>query len=425
MKESKIKLSDINFLDPDLQENPYEAYEVLREEAPIYLSPDTGFFVVSKYNDLKRVLTDFEFFSRDLSGYWDKDIKEENKKNGYWKNGEKVKKVFIEKGWRQIATFDSEPPHHTKFRKASNPSFTASKIRKMEPYIEDLINELIDQFINDGEVEFISQFCVPLPMNIIQDRLGFPKKDLSKLKAWSFDTSEGLSQRLTEDEEIACAERLVKFQHYMNNTFEEKRKNPKEDIISDLVNFKFEDGSQLITEELLSMVSALNIGGNETTTNSIAGGMLILMQQKEKLNDLITGKAKLKNFVEEIIRLETPVQSLFRRVRKDVTMGDVTIPEGSIIDMRFGSANRDEEIFSCPMHMDLERKNPGKHLAYGISHHHGIGAPLARQEMRMAFDILLRRLKNINLADNKNDFLHHPHFALRGLKELHLTFEKR
>ena len=155
MKEKKIKLSDINFLDPDLQENPYDAYEVLREEAPIYLSPDTGFFVVSKYNDLKRVLTDYEFFSRDLSGYWDKDIKEENKKNGYWKNGEKVKKVFIEKGWRQIATFDSEPPHHTKFRKASNPSFTASKIRKMEPYIEDLINELIDGFVDDGEVEFI------------------------------------------------------------------------------------------------------------------------------------------------------------------------------------------------------------------------------------------------------------------------------
>ena len=211
----------------------------------------------------------------------------------------------------------------------------------------------------------------------------------------------------------------------MNKIFEEKRKNPKEDIISDLVNFKFEDGSQLITEELLSMVSALNIGGNETTTNSIAGGMLILMQQKEKLNDLITGKAKLKNFVEEIIRLETPVQSLFRRVRKDVTIGDVTIPEGSIMDMRFGSANRDEDMFSCPMHMDLERKNPGKHLAYGTSHHHCIGAPLARQEMRMAFDILLKRLKNINLAENKNDFLHHPHFALRGLKELNLTFEKR
>ena len=98
MKKGSIKLSDINFLDPGLQENPYEAYEVLRKEAPVYLSPDTGFFVVSKYNDLKRVLTDFEFFSRDLSGYWDKEIKEENKKNGYWKNGEKVKKFL----WKRV-----------------------------------------------------------------------------------------------------------------------------------------------------------------------------------------------------------------------------------------------------------------------------------------------------------------------------------
>tara|TARA_X000001036_G_scaffold416563_1_gene433732 strand:+ start:76 stop:1356 length:1281 start_codon:yes stop_codon:yes gene_type:complete len=424
MSKENIKLSDINLLDPSLQENPYEAYSVLRSKAPVFLSPETGFYVVSKYNDLKRVLTDYEYFSRDLSAYWEEGIKEENKKNGYWRYGDKVKKVFIEKGWRQIPCFDAEPPYHTKFRKAANPSFTAGKIKKMEPYIESLINELIDTFIDDGQVEFVSQFCIPLPMNIIQDRLGFPKKDLSLLKSWSFDTGEALSQRLTEEEELACAERLVKFQHYMNKTFEEKKKNPKEDIISDLVTHICEDGESLKTEELISMVSALNIGGNETTTNSIAGGMLMLMQQKDKLEDLLTGKARFKNFVEEIIRLETPVQSLFRRVRKEVNLEGVSIPEGSIIDMRFGSANRDSDQFKCPAQMDLKRKNPGKHLAYGVAHHHCIGAPLARQEMRMAFELLLSRLKNIKLTPNKNDFLHHPHFALRGLKELHLTFEK-
>ena len=424
MSKENIKLSDINLLDPSLQENPYEAYSVLRSKAPVFLSPETGFYVVSKYNDLKRVLTDYEYFSRDLSAYWEEGIKEENKKNGYWRYGDKVKKIFIEKGWRQIPCFDAEPPYHTKFRKAANPSFTAGRIKKMEPYIESLINELIDTFIDDGKVEFVSQFCIPLPMNIIQDRLGFPKKDLSLLKSWSFDTGEALSQRLTEEEELACAERLVKFQHYMNKAFKEKKKNPKEDIISDLVTHICEDGTSLKTEELISMVSALNIGGNETTTNSIAGGMLMLMQQKDKLEDLLTGKARFKNFVEEIIRLETPVQSLFRRVRKEVNIEGVSIPEGSIIDMRFGSANRDSDQFECPAQMDLKRKNPGKHLAYGVAHHHCIGAPLARQEMRMAFELLLSRLKNIKLTPNKNDFLHHPHFALRGLKELHLTFEK-
>tara|TARA_B100000029_G_scaffold422834_1_gene429737 strand:- start:16 stop:1287 length:1272 start_codon:yes stop_codon:yes gene_type:complete len=422
MKEVSKDPESYNLLDPKVIESPYDAYAAYRENAPVYLSPDTGFYVVTKYDDLKRVLTDYEFFSRDIAAYWEKNVKK--KKKGYWKHGNSVGKVFREKGWSQVPCFGAEPPHHTRFRKAANPSFTASRVKNMEPYIINLINDLIDTFINDGEVEFITQFCIPLPMNVIQDRLGFPKEDLPRLKAWSQDTSSGLSQMLSEEEEIACAERLVKFQHYMVKTFEEKKKNPKDDIISDLVHYIDEDGNHLKTEELISIVSDLNIGGNETTTDSLGSGMLMLMQQRNKLDDLLSGKAKYKNFIEEIIRLETPVQSLFRRVRKDVEISGVIVPEGSIIDMRFGAANRDEDQFSCPMEMDLERKNPGKHLAYGTAHHHCIGAPLARQEMRLAFEILLTRLKNIQLAKDKNDFLHRSHYALRGLNKLHLTFEK-
>ena len=422
MDKNKKLPENYNLLDPRVIESPYEAYSVYREKAPVFLSPDTGFFVVTKYEDLKRVLSDYEFFSRDIVAYWENNV--EKKKEGYWKFGRSVGKVFSEKGWKQIPCFGSEPPNHTRFRKAANPSFTAGRIKKMEPYIKNLVNKLIDTFIDDGEVEFISQFCVPLPMNVIQDRLGFPKEDLPKLKGWSQDTSAGLSQMLNEEEEIACAERLVGFQHYMNKTFEEKKLHPKEDIISDLVSYIDEDGNKLKTEELLSMVSDLNIGGNETTTDSMASGMLMLMQQRDKLDDLLSGKAKFKNFVEEIIRLETPVQSLFRRVRKDVELRGVLIPEGSIIDMRFGAANRDDDQFECPAHMDLKRKNPGKHLAYGTAHHHCIGAPLARQEMRLAFEILLERLKNIQLDPNRNDFLHREHFALRGLNKLYLTFER-
>ena len=193
-----------------------------------------------------------------------------------------------------------------------------------------------------------------------------------------------------------------------------------------VINQKYidENGDSLKTEELISIVSDLNIGGNETTTDSLGSGMLMLLQKPDKMKALISGEVKYKNFIEEIIRLETPVQSLFRRVRKEVTLSGVTIPEGSMIDMRFGSANRDEEQFECPMDMVLDRKNPGKHLAYGTAHHHCIGAPLARQEMRLAFEILLKRLKNIQLDKKKNDLLHRSHFALRGLNKLYLTFER-
>ncbi|SVA15556.1 uncharacterized protein METZ01_LOCUS68410, partial [marine metagenome] len=161
---------NFNLLDPKVIEDPYEAYSVYREKAPVFLSPDTGFYVVTKYEDLKRVLSDYDFFSRDIAAYWEKNV--EKKKEGYWKYGRSVGKVFSEKGWKQVPCFGSEPPNHTRFRKAANPSFTAGRIKKMEPYIKNLVNELIDTFIDDGKVEFISQFCVPLPMNVIQDRLG-------------------------------------------------------------------------------------------------------------------------------------------------------------------------------------------------------------------------------------------------------------
>ncbi|MDX1580303.1 MAG: cytochrome P450 [Alphaproteobacteria bacterium] len=423
MNEEAIKKpEDINLLDPEVQECPYRAYEVLREQAPVYQDPNTGFYVVTRYDDLREVLRNYDLYTRDISGTFDKTV--ETERAGYWQNADAVREVFREGGWPSIDSFGREPPTHATLRKYIDPSFTAGRIRKMEPAIREIINELIDSFIDDGEVEFIGQFCVPLPMHVIADRLGLPKEDLPKLKAWSQDQVDAMSQRLSMEEEVACAKRLVEFQHYLAEKFEEKRQNPGEDIISDLVNGRDEDGEGLDMVDLLGTTFALNIGGNETTTNSIAGGMLMLMEQPEVMAELREDPSLLKNFIEEIIRLETPVQSLFRIARKDSELGGVTIPKNAIIDMRFGAANRDPEEFENPDRLDLHRRNPGKHLAYGTAHHHCIGAPLARQEMKLAFEIILERMSNIQLVPGKNDFLHHPHFALRGLKHLWLSFDK-
>jgi cytochrome P450 len=420
--EDAKRPEDVNLLDKDVQECPYQAYAVLREQAPVYKDPRTGFYVVTKYDDLKEVLRNYDLYTRDISGTYDKTV--ESKRAGYWRNPEAVRAVFREKGWPQVDSFGREPPTHGELRRYIDPSFTAGRIKKSEHKIVELIEELIDAFIDDGEVEFVNQFCVPLPMHVIADRLGLPKEDLPKLKAWSQDQFIAMSQGLSEEEEIACATRLTEFQHYLVEKFEEKRRNPQEDIISDLVTARNDQGEPLSTIELLGTTFALNIGGNETTTNSIAAGMLMLMQQPDKMAELRADRSLLKNFIEEIIRLETPVQSLFRIARKDSVLRGVFIPKNAIIDMRFGAANRDPDEFENPDEMDLHRKSPGKHMAYGTAHHHCIGAPLARQEMLLAFGILLDRLGDIRLTPGRNDFTHHPHFALRGLKHLHLTFEK-
>lgn len=421
-EEQVMKPEDFNLLDPAIQECPYDAYDVLREQAPVYLDPQTGFYVVTKYDDLREVLRNYDLYTRDVSGTYDKEVQSE--RAGYWQNAEAVKKIFEKEGWPQVDSYSREPPSHTHMRRYIDPSFTAGRIKKMKPQIEALINELIDGFIDKGEVEFLEAFAVPLPMHVIADRLGLPKKDLQKLKGWSQDQVDAMSQGLSLDEEIACARRIAAFQRYLVERFEEKRRNPSEDIISDIVVAKDEHGEPLTTIEMLGITLALNIGGNETTTNSLAAGMLILMQQPEKMAELRADRSLVKNFIEEIIRLETPVQSLFRIARKDSVLRGVTIPKNAIIDMRFGAANRDAEAFDNPDEMDLHRRNPGKHLAYGTAHHHCIGAPLARQEMLLAFNILLDRMDNVQLAPQGNTFLHHPHFALRGLKELYLTFDK-
>lgn len=413
---------DIDLLDPAVQECPYHAYKVLQDQAPVYRDPRTGYYVVTKYDDLKEVLRNYDLYTRDISGTYDKEVKSE--RQGYWRNADAVRRIFKEKGWPSVDSYGREPPSHSWLRRFIDPSFTAGRIKKMQPQIEALVNDLIDAFINDGAVEFVGQFCVPLPMHVIADRLGLPKADLPRLKAWSIDQVDAMSQRLSLEEEVACAERLVAFQHYLVAQFEEKRRDPGEDIISDLVQARDEQGEALSTTELLGITFALNIGGNETTTNSIAGGMLMLLEQPAIMAELRADRALVKNFIEEIIRLETPVQSLFRIARKDSVIRGVTIPKNAIIDMRFGAANRDPDEFDNPDRLDLHRKNPGKHLAYGTAHHHCIGAPLARQEMMIAFNVLLDRLENIRLAPGKNDFLHHPHFALRGLKHLHLTFDR-
>lgn len=413
---------EIDLLDPSIQECPYHAYKVLQTQAPVYRDPKTGYYVVTKYEDLKEVLRNYDLYTRDISGTYDKTVKSE--RQGYWRNAEAVRQVFRSEGWPSVDSYGREPPSHSWLRRFIDPSFTAGRIKKMQPQIEALINELIDQFIDEGAVEFVAQFCVPLPMHVIADRLGLPKADLPRLKAWSIDQVDAMSQRLSLEEEVACARRLVAFQHYLVAQFDEKRRNPGEDIISDLVQARDEQGEALSTTELLGITFALNIGGNETTTNSIAGGMLMLLEQPDKMAALRADRALVKNFIEEIIRLETPVQSLFRIARKDTMLRGVAIPKGAIIDMRFGAANRDPDEFDHPDEMDLHRKNPGKHLAYGTAHHHCIGAPLARQEMLLAFNALLDRMDNIRLVPGKNDFLHHPHFALRGLKHLHLAFDK-
>tara|TARA_B100001996_G_scaffold382770_1_gene375628 strand:+ start:272 stop:1519 length:1248 start_codon:yes stop_codon:yes gene_type:complete len=413
---SKSDIEEINFMDPKTQSCPYEAYSILRNECPIYLMPDLGFYMITKYEDGRKVLLDTETYSNKPTqhdSYEDEGIKvhaEIMKEHGVGS--------FVETLQR------TDPPQHSKYRKLLNKAFTATRVKELKPSISEIINDLIDVFINKGECEFVNEYAVPIPCTVIADQLGVPRSKLDKLKAWTdaMIVSFGVA---TIDDMKNAAYLEAESQHYFDTIFNEKRENPTNDIISELVNLRLEDGKKLSNDELQGLVAQLLAGGNETTTSSIAHGLWLLLKFPDEMNKIIANPELIPNFVEEVIRFETPVQGLFRTVTKDTEINGTEIPKGSVLLVRYASFNRDNEIFDKPEIFNIERKDVGKHLAFGSGAHHCVGAMLARAEMQLAFKILFERIKDIELLQPLPEIPHKSSLYIHQLKELNIKFSKK
>lgn len=196
-------------------------------------------------------------------------------------------------------------------------------------------------------------------------------------------------------------------------------------MLSDLVNLRLSDGSQLEYPEIVShLLSDLFVGGSETSTNAIGEGVLLLCQNPTQYALLMSDiEAHLPQFVEEVLRLQSPVQGLYRVTTREVEVAGVKIPARSLVNLRFAAANRDTGHFGCPSSLDLGRQNASSHIAFGSGVHHCIGAPLARREMYWSFEALLRNVRNIRLAPEGNDLSHMPGLMLRALKQLRIEFD--
>ena len=284
---------------------------------------------------------------------------------------------------------------------------------------------MIDTFIDNGQVEFVADFAVKLPCLVIADQFGVSREDAPKLKYWSDAAMEAIGLMISPEREIECARIAVEAQHYFATQFEARQANPLDDMMSDMVR-PLEDGADPMSmQELLDMMSQLLNGGNQTTTSSLAIGLKLLIDHPDQMTLLCNDPSLMGNFVEEVLRLETPVQGLFRIVTQDTVLGGTDIPEGAVMMLLYGSANRDEGKFDHESDFDIQRRNAGAHLAFGAGTHFCPGAMLARQEMASSFKAILSRLHNIQFADGLNSFDYPPSLVHRNLKNLHLTFDKQ
>ena len=413
----------VNLFDAGLQQCPYPAYQTLRDEAPVYRQPGTDIYVVTRYDDVRRVLMDPETFPSGSAGT------AYRMKTGNIERQQRVAERFAQHGWVPGPTLASrDDPNHKQMRAMFNEAFKPSRIKEIDPKVERLAYELIDGFLADGRCEWVSQFAVPLPLFIIGEQMGAPREDMWRIKSWTDAFFHRISMMLPEEREFEMVDREIEGQHYFQPIFERLRAQPDQSLISVLVNTVIEGWGRPLNDGELhaEMMADTFVGGSETTTNALAAGMKLLIENKDVWRQLKSDPERyMKTFVEEVLRLESPVQSLMRFCAKDTEIGGTIIPDGALINVRYAAANRDERAFECPEKLDLARPRAGAHLAFGSGVHHCLGAPLARRELAWGFTAVVDRFADMGFAEGKNDFAIHPHFLLRSLKALHIEFEPR
>ncbi len=268
-------------------------------------------------------------------------------------------------------------------------------------------------------MDLIDDYAFPLPITVIAELLGVPAEDRNKFREWSNAAVSGDTTQ--EYMEKVLLPHMQAFTGYLRAMFEEKRKNPKDDLISGLVRAE-EAGDKLSEDELLGMVFLLLIAGHETTVNLIGNGMLALLQHPDQLQKLREDPSLIKPAIEELLRYDGPVESSTERfAREDIAIGGTVIPKGEMVMVVIASADHDPERFANPDELDLTRAD-NKHLAFGKGIHFCLGAPLARMEGQIAINTLLRRIPELRLADSPGSLTWRPGMVLRGLKGLPVEF---
>ena len=384
-------------------ENPYPFYARARSEEPIFYSDEMQAWVVTRYDDIFSILNQPDVFSS---------------RDALRPVVRFTPAVFAElsKGYPFVPNMvDSDGAAHTRFRNAVAKAFVPKRIKALEPFIQEVVTSLIDSFAQDHQADLISQFCYPLPLEVALHLIGVPREDMAATKKLSDCTSMLVNSPLPEEQQVEYARAFVQEQRYFLQLINERRKSPRQDLISDLLDTP--PGEQPFDDaQLVNILVSLVIAGHETTTQLLGNGLFLLLSQPERWNALCAHPEDIPQTIEEIVRYDSPVPAFFRTTTREATVGNITFPPDTLLMVVYGSANRDESQFPHADQFDMHRA-PNRHLAFGYGVHFCVGAFLARKQGQMAFETLCQRLPTLRLASGQT-FTHAPILRQRGFTRL-------
>uniref|UniRef100_UPI00404BA277 cytochrome P450 n=1 Tax=Candidatus Planktophila sp. TaxID=2175601 RepID=UPI00404BA277 len=392
----------IDFNDPHFVADPYPALKGLREASGPVWHDGMQIYLAARHSDANDV-----FRNKSLGR-----IFREKTPDFEWE-------IF---NWLHAdSILDSEPPKHTRLRSLVAKAFNRQKIEGMRPAVERITIQLLDAIdlkVKAGKsFDLITDYAEPLPVKIIADLLGFPESEEHLLRPWSQAIVKMYEVNPTIQYQTEAKLAASEFAQYVRDLAESRKKNPGQDLISDLASVE-ENGEKLNMQELVATCVLLLNAGHEASVNAFGNGMVAALQRPDQINLLRESPREITNTaIEEFMRFDAPLHLFERTATADTEIGGVAIKEGEKIAALIGSANRDETVFSAPETMDLTR-DPNPHIGFGAGIHFCLGAPLARLEMSVSLPALWQKYPTMQLASEP---IRRPTFVLRGYESVAIS----
>jgi len=418
VRRMSVDLSTFNPFDPQVMQCPFPHYARMRSEAPVLYLEAMRVALVTTRDLVLEVLRDPHTYSSQFGSFGAAGDRETRAQIA----------AEIAEGYPRTPTLlTTDPPEHTRYRALVSRAFTTKAVAAFEPTVREIVTTLLEGWTGRSSVEFVRDFAVPLPLSVIARALNVPDDRMDDFKRWSDDSVASVGTNLSLDERL-CAERGVnELQHYFAEQIEQRRAQPRDDLLTQLLDARIEDDDVTDTRpldlpEMLSIIQQLLVAGNETTTKLLAEMMRLLAEHPHEWEALRQHPARAEAIVEEALRLAAPVQGMWRVVTTDTNLGGIALPRGTRVVVVYSSANRDEQLYPEPDSFLPDRGRVRDHLAFGRGVHLCLGAGLARLEARIALELLAQRLRTFSLADT-NTFEYTASFLLRGLTRLDLQIE--
>ena len=400
-----------DLLAPEVNDDPYPFFRALREQDPVHWSDRHRAWLLTSYDDCSAALMNFKALSSDrVRPLLDVMSEEQRAAAG------PVYEMIT--GWMVV----TDPPEHRRLRKLASGAFNPRRVAAMADKIQVLIDKTLDEFISEGREDFIAHFSYPLPATVIAEIIGAPAEDAWRFRDWSQALAHvafGSSGDDRNDRYVRSMQGLDQMFDYLGGLMELRRREPREDMISDLLAGA--DGDTLSDHEIKSMCALMLFAGHETTTTTIASAVMLLLQHPDQMSLLASDPDELAGgAVEEALRYEGAIKVLHRWVKSDLELRGREIKEGQRVLVLPAAANRDPERFEDPDRFDIARA-PNPHIAFGKGIHACIGAQLSRLEMRLALASVVKRLPGLRFAEPEPELRWVPSLASRGLETLRVA----